>query len=124
MSGTNIGERIKLFRKELNLKQKDVAEAIGVKEPTITAWECAYRPPSDRAIRDICREFRVDEEWLRTGVGNMFQPETRNSEIAHFFEDVAINDDTFKSRFVYALTELSEADWERLANLADILAKK
>lgn len=32
--------------------------------------------PSDRTIADICREFNVNEEWLRTGAGPMFSQDT------------------------------------------------
>lgn len=32
---------------------------------------------TDRILYDICREFNVNEFWLRTGEGEMFiQPET------------------------------------------------
>lgn len=33
------------------------------------------RVPSDRTISNICREFRVREEWLRTGEGKMEKEE-------------------------------------------------
>lgn len=38
--------------------------------------------PSDRIISDICRIYHVNELWLRTGEGSMFQERTREIEIA------------------------------------------
>lgn len=38
--------------------------------------------PSDRIISDICRIYHVNELWLRTGEGSMFQERTREVEIA------------------------------------------
>lgn len=46
------------------------------------------RTPSDRTISDICREFRVNENWLRTGEGQMESPVDPDQELADFFAEV------------------------------------
>lgn len=69
-----ISDRIKNLRKELNLKQSDFANKIGIKQAAISAIEKGIRNVTDRIINDICREFNVNEEWLRNGTGEMFAP--------------------------------------------------
>ena len=68
-----IGERIKELRKALGMTQEKFAERIGLKRNSVALIELG-RDTSDQTIFAICREFRVNEEWLRTGAGDMFVP--------------------------------------------------
>jgi transcriptional regulator with XRE-family HTH domain len=68
-----IGERIKELRKALSLTQTAFGERIGLKQNSVALIE-AGRTTSDQTIFAICREFRVNEAWLRTGAGEMFIP--------------------------------------------------
>lgn len=68
-----IGERIKELRKALGLTQTKFGDRIGLKQNSVALIETG-RPTSDQTIFAICREFRVNEEWLRTGAGEMFVP--------------------------------------------------
>lgn len=124
MSDTSIGERLKLFRKHENLKQKDIAAGVQVKETTVTAWECAYRPIPDRMIQGICREFGVNENWLRTGEGEMIIPKSRSQQISDFIADVEADDDSFKARLINALANLDQDEWDVLERIADEIKKK
>lgn len=67
-------KRLKKLRKELDLTQSAFADRIGMKQNTIATYEMGRSIPSDQAIRSICREFDVNEEWLRNGTGEMFKP--------------------------------------------------
>lgn len=69
-----IGERIKELRKHLKLTQARFGEIIGMKQNSIAVIESGRNIPSDQTIFAICREFRVNETWLRTGTGDMFIP--------------------------------------------------
>ena len=69
-----IGERIKEVRKALGMNQTDFAARLGSVQNTITGYETGRRVPSNQVIASICREFRVNEDWLRTGAGEMFVP--------------------------------------------------
>lgn len=68
-----IGERIKIIRKNEKLTQQKFAERIRLKRNTIGNYEISLIEPSDRAISDICREFNVNENWLRRGEGQMYK---------------------------------------------------
>lgn len=68
-------ERLKKLRKTLDLTQQAFADKIGMKQNTIAQYEMGRTNPSDAIIFSICREFGVNEEWLRNGTGDMFVPE-------------------------------------------------
>lgn len=66
------GERIKKVRKALDLTQQEFADRIGSKRNTVATYEMGRTEPSAAVASLICREFNVSEEWLRTGIGEMF----------------------------------------------------
>lgn len=70
-----MNERIKRIRLELGLTQREFAERIGLKQNSIALIESGKRNISEQAVLSICREYRVNEEWLRNGTGEMFAPE-------------------------------------------------
>ena len=76
--------RIKEVRKKAKLTQEAFGKKIGVTQNYIWMLETGQRAPSERAIRDICREFGVNELWLRTGAGDPDQKKDREDEMASF----------------------------------------
>lgn len=68
-------ERIKQIRRELGLTQTEFAERIGLKQNSIALIESGKRNISDQAVLSICREYGVNEEWLRTGTGEKMTPD-------------------------------------------------
>ena len=77
-----MNERIKEVRKSLGLTQNEFGEKLGVRGNTITNYESNSRKPSNAIISAICREFQINETWLRTGEGEMKAPMTKQAEIA------------------------------------------
>ena len=69
-----MNERIRKLRKILDLTQTEFAEKIGLVQNTITGYEKGRILPSDQTILFICREFNVNEKWLREGIGEIFRP--------------------------------------------------
>ena len=104
--------RIREVRKTLHMTQADFGAKIGVRGNTVTGYENGQRVPSDAVIVSICREFHVDEHWLRTGDGKMFTATTRDEEIMDFVADTMQDDkDNFRRRFLLALSRLPEERW-------------
>ena len=66
--------RIKKIRRFFDLTQQAFAERIGMKQNTIALLESGKNSASERTILAICREFGVNETWLRTGEGEMLDP--------------------------------------------------
>ena len=67
------GERIKELRKALNLTLEKFGERLGVGKTAISKLEKGERNLTDQMCKSICREFNVNEAWLRDGEGEMFQ---------------------------------------------------
>lgn len=121
----NIGERIRHLRKnELKMTQDDFASKIDISRSNIGNIEIGRIAVTERIISSICREFNVNEEWLRTGEGEMFVPLTKNQLITEFAANLVMEDNTFKKRLFEALAKLNESEWEVLEKLADSLIKK
>ena len=68
--------RMKQLRNHLGLTQQEFADRIGIKRGAIANYEVGRNEPVDSVISLSCREFRVNEEWLRTGAGEMLLPES------------------------------------------------
>ena len=79
-----MNERIRLLRKELGLNQSDFGNKIGVKQGTVAGYESGARTPLDAVVSSICREFDVNEEWLRTGEGEMFEQITEQQKLLKY----------------------------------------
>ena len=77
-----MNERIKELRKALNLTQQEFADRLNIKRGAIANYEVGRNEPIDAVISLICREFNVNEEWLRDGSGEMFRAEEENSIVA------------------------------------------
>lgn len=76
--GDNLRERIKELRERLGLTQQKFSDRIGLKRQTIAAYEMGKIEPSDSTLLLLCKEFNVNEEWLRTGKGEIFLPESND----------------------------------------------
>lgn len=83
------------------------------------------RIPSDRVLIDICREFDINEEWLRYGTGTMEKQRSRSQEIINFAKtSLSGESDDFRRRLVNVLTRLNEDEWELLGSVALKLAEE
>lgn len=120
-----MNERIKELRKALGLTQTEFGEKLGVKPNTVSTYESGLRAPSDAVLMSICREYGVNEVWLRTGIGPMLVPRTREEEIAGFMGRLLLREEGgFKRRFVSALALLDEDAWEAIERFARSLVEE
>ena len=69
----DIKDRIKLARTTLGKTQAEFAQAINRTQSLFARYENGTNNINDRTIADICREFNVNEQWLRAGEGPMFR---------------------------------------------------
>ena len=76
-----MNERIKKLRIMLSLTQQEFADRLGIKRGAISNYEIGRNEPTDSVISLICREFHVNMEWLRSGVGEMFSSADKNADI-------------------------------------------
>lgn len=77
-----MNNRIKEVRTTKKLTQDAFAADLNISKNYVWMIEKGEREPGDRTIKDICRIYGVNEEWLRTGEGEMMRPLEREEEIA------------------------------------------
>lgn len=122
---SNINERLRILRKKLDMTQQEFADKIGSKRNTIAKYETNTNIPSTAVISLICREFNVDECWLRTGTGEMFTHQTDDEQLASFIVKILANKSTsFKRKFISMLSALDESDWDVLEKMVALLKKE
>lgn len=117
-------DRIQKIIKDANITKTEFAKRINISQAFASQICSGVREPSDRTISDICRIFRVSEEWLRTGNGEMFIEDTQRDKLNHFFQDVLSTAPDERSAFVAALDDLPPEFWPIVAELAKSYAEK
>jgi len=114
-----LNERIKKLRRTLDLTQQEFADRLGIKRGGISNYEIGRNEPADSVVSLICREFNVNEEWLRNGTGEMFLPTDRNADIARLTKQLLDEEsDSFKNRLISILSNLSVEEWQYLEKRA------
>lgn len=115
-------ERIRAIRKEKKLTQVEFGEKIGVKGNTITNYENGLRNPTDAVILSICREFNVNEEWLRYGTGEMYRK--KDTAFSELIAEIDYSDDEFLKNIITAYMGLDEDSKQALRKIAKSMAEK
>ncbi len=67
-----MNNRIKEIRKSNNLSMEKFGEKIGITKSSVSLLESGKNSPSEQTVKLICREFGVNDEWLRYGTGDMY----------------------------------------------------
>lgn len=116
----SINQRVKLLRKELSLNQTQFGTCIGLKNSAISKMEQEGSIIIDRNIHLICDKFGVNETWLRTGEGSMYEESSKQDELVRWARELSdASEDTFPRRFALALSRLGEKEWEVLEKFID-----
>ncbi len=118
-------DRIKFLRKDLGLTQEKFAEKLHMKRNTIANYEIGRNEPIDAVISLICREFNVNEDWLRNGKEPIYIELDKENQLMMWAANILKDEsDSFKRRFVKMLMELNESDWETLEKICMNLHKE
>lgn len=104
-----MNNRIKGLRSALQLSQEDFATSLNLSRNFVWMLEKGEREPSDRTIKDICRNYNVNEEWLRSGSGEMFIEISKEKKIADLTAQV------------YKRNDLDELTMANLVAMAEIM---
>ena len=118
-------ERIRQLRKALNLSQADFGKKVGVTFSTIGGYEQGRRNVSSAVFKSICREYNVNEEWLRTGKGEMFNKEEDTEDNVKLGGELyQISQDKMLLRFIDEYLKLSNENQSAIWNFIENLANK
>lgn len=123
MNQSTVGNRLKTIRTELKLTQQAFADRIGISRGALANYEVDRNEPIDAVISLICREFGINEDWLRYGVGPMKRSTSRDEEIECFMNSIlGSEEEDFRRRLINVLCRLDEKEWELLESMALKLA--
>lgn len=107
------GERVNAVRRSKKMTMEQFGEQIGVQKSAISKIEKDKVNLSEQTIKSICREFNVNEDWLRTGAGgpeNMFIPE--DMRYLNAVGRLGNEQNEFKKFCINMLMELPDKYWD------------
>lgn len=103
-----MNERLKELRYALKLSQRDFSARINVGASTMAMFETGQRELKDIHITAICREFDVNEHWLRTGEGEMFNQLPEGTELGTYIGKILQSNDDFIKNIIINYMKLDE----------------
>lgn len=123
-----MNERIKELRAALGLSAEKFGARVGVTRSAISRIENGVVNVTEQMQKSVCREFNVNQEWLRNGTGEMFNSLSQEEELAYIVgQALPQADDYVKDAFI-ALGRLSQEftadDWKVVKRFVDALAGK
>lgn len=114
-----MNERIKAARKALGLTMEQFGKRVGLSKSAISLIESGKNGTTEQTVASICREFGVNEMWLRTGEGEMFD-QSAESSLDRLAAEYHL--DERKKAVISAFLNLSTADQEAILRYVDSLA--
>lgn len=113
---------IELRKDGLHLTQEEFGAKLGVRKTAISKLERGENNITEQMQKAICREFDVNEEWLRDGTGEMFVTHTHDEEVAMYTQDILDDEDDEISKgiknFIVTYCKLDDASKKVLKQFA------
>lgn len=116
-----MNNRIKEIRKTKKLSQEAFGEKLGITKSSVSLLESGKNNPSEQTIMLICKEFGVNEVWLRTGEGgneNMFTQISEDDRYSLNLGKLSVTENEFIKNGV---NFLAETDPEKLKILEEFM---
>lgn len=113
-----LGERIKWIRTENKETQEVFSKNISIKRNTLAMIESQNKNTSDLVISAICREYNVNENWLRSGVGEPFNHLSRYDELSSFFGNLMKSEPDVRHRLIAAIARCDIEELRMLERVA------
>ena len=108
MLSNSLSKRLVKIRETLKISQDELGTKVGISRFSVSNYESGKRNITERVIKDICREFDVNEEWLRTGEGEMFVELPEGTELGKYIADVIGGEDDFIKNIIISYMKLDE----------------
>ncbi|WP_227823414.1 helix-turn-helix domain-containing protein [Clostridioides sp. ZZV14-6345] len=120
MDGINV--RIRKLRLSEGLKQIELGEKLGKTKNEIYNMESGRTKIKESDLKLIISLFKINEEWLRTGRGEMYNIEDKNSIKAEAF--CAIDDNEKLAEAVLEFSKLTDEQLESLLKILEVFSKE
>lgn len=117
-----MNDRIKEIRKAEKLTQKAFADILGIKQNTVASYEMGRIGISDAIINSICREFSINEDWLRTGHGEMYK--MGEDKLEMYLGKISMGNDEFIKDIIEIYMELDQSSKDALKLISKKMAER
>lgn len=116
-----ISDRIRELRTALKLNQREFSQRAKIGHSTLAMFETGQRVPKDIHISQICQTFNANEEWLRTGNGEMFNRD-EDADIAKLAREFSLS--KFGQAAIIGYSHLSDVEKVAVGNYIKAVAKE
>ena len=106
-----MNSRIKEIRNFLGLTQKEFSESIKMSRSNLAGIENGSVNLNKRNIELICEVYNVNENWLKTGEGEMFIDLTEDDELSLLIGEFLAENDEYKKKIIKTMLSLPDEDW-------------
>ncbi|WP_283696196.1 helix-turn-helix domain-containing protein [Clostridium perfringens] len=117
-----MNERIKEIRQNLHLTQEQFANKLGIGRSTVAGFELG-RPLKERTIKQICKIFKINENWLRTGEGEMYLTMTDSQQFNEVLAEWLVDSDPLTKETLMLLASLNDEDFKIASRIIKGLAE-
>ncbi|HBD64173.1 MAG TPA: XRE family transcriptional regulator [Clostridiales bacterium] len=118
-----MNNRIFEIRKHFKLSQEKFATAIGMTGAGISKIESGDRGITEQTIKSICREFDINEEWLRSGEGEMFNSYATEDKFGKAMDLIFKDADPFIRNMIIEMASLPQEEKETMKKAIAIIKK-
>lgn len=119
-----VNERIRELVEKSGASKTDWAKKLNISPQYMSSLCLGKNPPSDRTIMDICREYHVNEAWLRTGEGDVYSSRA-GGVLQELAEKYHLSDSTIVlvEKFISLKPEIQDAIVDCAVEAAFAIAK-
>lgn len=103
-----------LRENNLKMSKKAFGDKVGRSGEMIGMIEKGKRNITDELVKNICREFNVNEEWVRSGTGEMFREMTEQDLIKQKIDNQLKDGDEFTKNVLYQIASLTPEEWKAI----------
>ena len=121
---SELKDRIKKIRKEENLTQEEFGKKLTISRSQIACYERGIHNIPERVLNQIEKEFNINKEWLRTGIGEMRSISNDELELAETLATLTTSDNPLLKELASKIVKLDIEHLESINNLVDLLIKK
>lgn len=117
-----MNERIKVLRKFLKISQEEFGNRVGISKSAVSNMESGRYNATDSMIKLICKEFNINEDWLRHGEGEMESDLLPTSETATYVSSLLIKDNPFNDLIKALMSAYDKLDTKSQAIINESIA--
>ena len=110
------GGRVRQIRKQKSMTLEQFGEKVGVTKQTISRIENGINSLTEQMILSICREFGVNENWLRNDEGKMFVEVPAEDEYFKAVTQISKSNDKLAMQAIIEYWKLDDVSNEALKN--------